>query len=261
MNWLRVFFVGGLTSFRALFGWLNPYIYVPMLVITPLFQMLFFAFLGRTSHAESDAYFVVGNAFVAGALPPLWGTGWGIAGERRSQSLGALLSSPASRLALFLGRALPPILNGFVVAVFCIACGWLLLKFDPPLSALPGLALAIIAAAFSASALSLSIGAIGLRGRNVTALNNVVLIVFLICSGANVPLRRLPGWLQTVSAGLPLTHGIKAARKLIDGASVQQAGHLLLTEAAVGAVYTIVGISALKLFEFESRRTASLETF
>jgi ABC-2 type transport system permease protein len=261
VNWLRVFFVGGLTSFRALFGWLNPYIYVPMLVITPLFQMLFFAYLGRASHTESDAYFVVGNAFIAASLPGLWGTGWGIAGERRTQTLGTLLSSPASRLALFLGRALPPIANGFIVAAFCFATGRLLLNFDPPLSALPGLALATVISAFSCSALGLSIGAIGLRGRNVTALNNIALIVFLICTGANVPLQRLPGWLQATSTYLPLTHGIQAAREFLTGANIHQAGHLLLAELGVGVVYTLIGIVALKLFEFESRRTASLETF
>jgi ABC-2 type transport system permease protein len=261
VNWLRVFFVGGLTSFRALFGWLNPYIYVPMLIITPLFELLFFAYLGRATHSESDSYFVVGNALIGASLPCLWGTGWGIAGERRTQTLGALLSSPASRLALFLGRGLPSIANGMVVAAFCFGCGRLLLDFHPRASALPGLALATLVSAFSCSALGLSIGALGLRGRNVTALNNLALIGFLIATGANVPLQRLPGWLQTVSAYLPLTHGIKAARAVLDGASIDRAGHLLLTELAVGIAYTFVGVAALKLFELESRKSASLETF
>jgi ABC-2 type transport system permease protein len=76
-----------------------------------------------------------------------------------------------------------------------------------------------------------------------------------------VPLQRLPGWLQTISAFLPLTHGVKAARAILAGASVRDAGHLLLTELGVGISYTLVGVGALKLFEFESRRSASLETF
>jgi ABC-2 type transport system permease protein len=60
---------------------------------------------------------------------------------------------------------------------------------------------------------------------------------------------------------MPLTHGVKAARAILAGASVHNVGHLLLTEVAVGVSYTLVGIVALKLFELESRRTASLETF
>jgi ABC-2 type transport system permease protein len=261
MNWLRVFFIGGLTSYRALFAWLNPWIYIPMLIITPLFQLLFYAYLGRTAHVESDAYFVIGDALVAASLPALWGTGGGIANERRTQTLGALLSSPASRLALFLGRGVPSIANGLLVAAFCLAASRLLLRFHPHLTTLPGLALAIVISAFSCAALGLSLGALGLRGRNVTALNNLVLAGFLILTGANVPLNRLPGWIQTLSAYLPLTHGIKAARAISAGASVHHVQRLLLTELAVGISYTMVGVLLLKLFEFESRRTASLETF
>ena len=54
MNSARVFFRGGVTSYRALFGWLNPWVGVPMLVVAPLFQLLFFAFLGRSAGLESD---------------------------------------------------------------------------------------------------------------------------------------------------------------------------------------------------------------
>jgi ABC-2 type transport system permease protein len=41
---LRIFFVGGLISYRALFNWLNPWIFLPTLVVAPIFQVLFFAF-------------------------------------------------------------------------------------------------------------------------------------------------------------------------------------------------------------------------
>jgi hypothetical protein len=36
----------------------------------------------------------------------------------------------------------------------------------------------------------------------------------LIVSGANVPFERLPHVLRTISSGIPLTHGIAAARQL-----------------------------------------------
>ena len=47
MTTLRVFFVGGLISFRALFNWIKPSIYIPTMLGSPLFQILFFAYLGR----------------------------------------------------------------------------------------------------------------------------------------------------------------------------------------------------------------------
>ena len=49
MTSLRVFFVGGVISYRALFNWLNPWIFLPTLVVAPIFQVLFFALLGRAA--------------------------------------------------------------------------------------------------------------------------------------------------------------------------------------------------------------------
>ena len=261
MNWLRVFFVGGLTSYRALFHWLNPWIFVPMLVVLPLFQLLFFAYLGRTTGVESDSYFVVGNSLLAAALPGLWGMSHSISGERRTKTLGTLLSSPASRLALFLGRGLPTVANGFLVSTFCFAAGALLLDVEIAAAAVPGLALAILACSFSCAALGLSVGALGLRGRNVTVLDNLLVAALLILAGVNVPLERLPDWMQAASRYIPLTHGIDAAREVVAGTPVTQAAGLLLTELGVGAAYALAGAVLIRIFEYESRRTASLETF
>ena len=55
-NNVRVFFIGGLIAYRALFNWLNPWIFIPTLVVVPIFQVLFFAFLGRSAGLESDRY-------------------------------------------------------------------------------------------------------------------------------------------------------------------------------------------------------------
>src|SRR5262249_60406866 len=46
---LRVFFIGGLISYRALFNWIRPWIYIPTMLGAPLFQILFFTYLGRYS--------------------------------------------------------------------------------------------------------------------------------------------------------------------------------------------------------------------
>jgi len=51
---LRVFLFGGFLSYRALFGWTNPWVFFPILVVAPIFQLLFFAFLGRAAGLEDD---------------------------------------------------------------------------------------------------------------------------------------------------------------------------------------------------------------
>jgi len=253
---LRVFLRGGVTSYRALFGWLNPWIAVPMFVIAPLFQLLFFANLGRATDVASDTYFVVGNALLAASLPGLVGMGGSISGERAAKTLGMLLSSPANRVALFLGRTLPAITNGFVVSAFCFLTGALVLRVHVAASAIPRVALIIVVCAFSCAALGLCMGAVGLRVRNVISGSWLFVAVLLLVSGANVPLDRLPDWLQTIGAGLPLNHGIAAARDVVEGGTL---GRAVLFELVVGIVYTGAGLLLLRAFEFESRRTASLE--
>ncbi len=258
MSSVRVFFRGGVTSYRALFGWLNPWVAVPMFVIAPLFQLLFFAYLGRATDVASDSYFVVGNALLAAALPGLLGTGGSVSGERYAQTLGTLLSSPANRLALFVGRTLPAIANGFAVSAFCLISGALLLDVHIAASAVPGLILVIVVSAFSCSALGLCTGAVGLRIRDVVSLAWLFQPVLLLVSGANVPRDRLPEWLQTIGSVLPLTHGIAAARGLVGEQALS--GRPLFLELVIGLGYTGAAILLLRLFEFESRRTASLET-
>jgi ABC-2 type transport system permease protein len=260
MTSLRVFFRGGITSYRALFGWLNPWVAFPMFVIAPLFQLLFYAYLGRTTDVASDTYFVVGNALLAAALPGLLGVGGTISGERYTKTLGMLLASPANRLALFLGRTLPAIANGFVVSAFCFVCGAVLLDVHVAASAVPPLALIILISAFSCAALGLCMGALGLRVRDVVPTGWIFVPVLLLVSGANVPRDRLPGWLHAIGSGLPLTHGIDAARDLVAGQTLAESGRPLLLELTIGLAYLVAGVLLLRLFEFESRRTASLET-
>jgi ABC-2 type transport system permease protein len=261
MTTLRVVFVGGLTSYRALFNWISPWIFIPHTLGYPIFEILFFAYLGRFANVQSDRFFVIGNAFLAIAVTGMFGMGHATAGERRSQTLAALLASPANRFAVFLGRALPSIVTGFFVAATSFAVCAAILGVHVPLSSFPGLALATAASAFGSTALGLCIGALGLRGRNVSVFADVIAACMLVVSGANVPLHRLPDWLQTISSGIPLTHGIAAARAIADGASISGTADLLAKEAAVGAVYLAIGLFMLRLFEYEGRRTASLETF
>jgi ABC-2 type transport system permease protein len=260
MNSLRVFFRGGVTSYRALFGWLNPWVALPMFVIAPLFQLLFFAYLGRATDVESDTYFVVGNALLAASLPGILGVGGSVSGERYTKTLGMLLASPANRLALFLGRTLPAVANGFAVSAFCLVSGALVLDVHIAAAAVPGLMLVIVVGAFSCSALGLCTGALGLRIRDVVSVSWIFQPVLLLVSGANVPRDRLPDWLQAIGSGLPLMHGISAARHLLAGQTLVESGRPLLLELVIGLAYGVAGVLLLRLFEFESRRTASLET-
>jgi ABC-2 type transport system permease protein len=259
MNSLRVFFIGGRMTYRALFYWLTPQIYVPSLLVAPIFQILLFAYIGRSAGLESDEFYVVGNALQYSAVPCLFAMTQMIGGERYQNTLSAILVSPARRIPLFFGRAIPVVANGAFVAAFSLAVGAAILRVDIPLSSVPALALVVVVAAFSCTGLGLINAALSLRIRENAVLSNVIFGFLLIFTGANVPLSELPGWMSTMSRGLPFTHAIEAARELADGASLRSVGGLVGTELFVGLCYAAVGYGLLRFMEVQSRRYATLE--
>ncbi|HVU76941.1 MAG TPA: ABC transporter permease [Gaiellaceae bacterium] len=259
MTSLRIFFIGGAISFRALFGWLTPAIYIPTMILTPIFQIIFFAYIGRAAGGRSDEFYVIGNALQYAAVPCLFAMASTIADERFWQTLGPILISPARRLPLFLGRALPVIVNGLLTCAVSLLVGGLLLGVHFPGRVWVTLVPVLLAATFSCTGLGLITAAIGLRVRETAVLSNVFIGLLLVFCGANVPLDDLPGAMSSISRVLPLTHAIEAARDVAAGASLGSVDSLLGREVLIGVVYSALGFGLIRFLEQQSRRLATLE--
>jgi ABC-2 type transport system permease protein len=259
VKFLRVFFIGGLIAYKALFNWLKPSLYIPTMLGSPLFQIFFFTYLGRFSGVQNDAFFVVGNAVQACAMSCIYGMTMSIANERFFGTLAPLLASPANRLAMYMGRALPVVVNGLVVSIFGFCVGLVFLRFNLAASQIPALGAVLLVTVTSCTGLGMLLGSIGLRARDVFFISNAVYWSMLLLCGVNVPLSALPGWLQAVGRALPLTHGIAAARRIAAGGSLPEVGGLVGTEFRIGALYGLCAYGLFRLFEVEARRRASLE--
>jgi ABC-2 type transport system permease protein len=259
MRIARLFTIGGFLSFRALFGWMNPWMYTLTLLVPSLTQLCFFVYLGRAAGVESDRFFLVGNALVAAAAPGLFAMSAAIADERETHTLALLVVSPANRTALFLGRAAPVLANGIFISLWVFLIGSLIFRITLPASSVAPLALTIAVTASACVGLGLLNAAIGLRWRETAVLSNTLLWILLVFAGVNIPLERLPGWMSTLAQALPVTHGVKAARRLASGDSFGDVITLVAAEALIGVVYAVVGLTAIRLFEHEARRGATLE--
>lgn len=259
MTSLRIFFRGGIMSYRALFTWLSPWILIPTFIIEPIFQVLFFAAVGRTAGVNDNSFYLTGNALQFAAIPCLFAMSNTIGGERYSQTLSLLLVSPARRTPLFLGRALPVIVNGFASSVVALVVGALALHVTLAPSTWLPLTLVVAVSAFACTGLGLVTAAVALRVRETAVLANIVFGVLLIFCGTNVPLSALPDWMAAVAGWLPITHGIAAARELAAGASLTSLSGLIGQEIGVGVLYIVIGLGLLRYFEAESRRRATLE--
>jgi ABC-2 type transport system permease protein len=259
---LRVFFVGGLISYRALFNWIRLYIYIPTMLGSPLFQIVFFTYLGRYSHAGTgDAFFIVGNAVQVCGMSCVYGMTMAVANERWFGTLGPLLASPANRLAVFLGRGVPVFANGLIVSAFGFGVGAVLLHFRPPVHSLPALALCVCITTVSCTAFGMVLGSIGLRSKDFFFVANLAYFLMLLFCGVNIPLSVLPGWMSAIGRCLPLTHGIMAARQIAAGGALGDVSGLLWTELGIAAAYAAAGYVFFRALEYASRRSAVLDAF
>jgi ABC-2 type transport system permease protein len=257
---LRLLTVGGVIAYRALFNWTTPSMFIGSLVVGPIFQLLFFAYLGRQLVVASDSFFIVGNAVLAASLSCVFGGTMAVANERRYGTLGHVLLSARSRTAVFLGRALPYAGNGLLIAATTLGGGALLLGLRIPPARLPGLLAIFAVGSLACAFFGLTLGAIGLRFRDIWLISNVAIAVMLVVTGVNVPAAVLPGYLRAIGQGIPITHAAEAARRLLAGEPLPLVLGPLGIEAVIGVAYAVLGAVLLRVFEVESRHRASLDS-
>ena len=260
-TWLRIFFVGGVIAFRGLFNWIRPAMYIPTMLGSPLFQLIFFTKLGQYAHAQSRDFYVVGNAVQVCAMSSVYGMTMAISNERQMQTLGPLLASPANRAAVFLGRGVPVLANGLLVSAFTFGVGALLLGFRPGWGAVPTLVAIVVITVASCTCFGMLLGSVGLRAKDVFFAANLAYFLMLLFCGVNIPFAVLPQWIDVVGHCLPLTHGIAAARLVAQGATFGDVSGLVGREALVAVAYAAAGFVLFRYCESSSRRNAVLDAY
>jgi ABC-2 type transport system permease protein len=260
-RWINTFVVGGIIAYRGLFNWIRPAMYIPTMLGSPLFQLIFFTKLGQYAQAETRSFYIVGNSVQVCAMASVYGMTMAVANERWFGTLGPLLASPASRSAVFLGRGVPVMANGVFVSAFTFGAGALFLGFRPPLHSVPALAAIVLVTVLSCTCFGLLLGSIGLRAKDFFFVANLAYFLMLLFCGVNIPLAVLPGWMSAISRCLPLTHGIIAARQVSAGASLSSVSGLVWTELGIAAAYALGAYLLFRVLERESRRSAMLDTY
>ena len=258
-NW-RVFWYGGRISYAALFNWARPSIYIPTLLGAPTFQILFFAALGSYATGMDPSFFAIGNSVQVCAMSGIYGMTMAVANERWFGTLSPLLASPANRAALFGGRFVPFVVNGFLVSTYGFALSWLLLGVRFDAATLGVLVLAMIVTCFSCSAIGAIQGGLSLRLRDGLFGANLLVFLFLLFCGVNIPLESLPDWMQAVSQVLPFTHGLQAVRAAIDGATFAEVGYLIGIEFLIGVAYAVAAFFLFRWLEQGAYRNATLDS-
>jgi ABC-2 type transport system permease protein len=164
--------------------------------------------------------------------------------ERDLGILHKYLVSPASRVALVLGKALSASLRGLSQAVIIYGLAFLIgihLRVAP--AAVAGVLLAIGLASAVFASLSLIVACLVKTRERLMGIGQVLTMPLFFASNAIYPLDLMPGWLRAISIVNPLTYVVDALRGLMlpGGRCVFGLGVDFAVQATVLACMVAVG--------------------
>jgi len=158
------------------------------------------------------------------------------------------LVSPASRVALVLGKALSAGLRGLSQAVIIYLLSALLgvdLRFAP--GGILGVSLVIILASAVFATLSLMVACLVKTRERVMGIGQVLTMPLFFASNAIYPIALMPGWLRVVAAVNPLTYQVDALRALMIAGGTSAFG-LGLDFAVLTGVLVLFVAAASRLY-------------
>ena len=224
--------------------------------------MVFFSFLGASLDYKNNLFFIVGLSIQGATAASVAGLVGVIAEERRFGTLTFLLLSPASRIAVFVGRLLPGVAIATGVSVFTSILGFLVVDWPLNLVESFGYLLLIFVASLAGAALGLVLSAFGLIYREIFQISSAVQLVMLVITGATVASSDLPQWIRVLAQGSPLTHAIQAARGLVsDTLRASDYWVLIASETLVATVWLLVALFLMKNLEVRARQKATVDLY
>lgn len=256
---VRQFIGGARASWGLYLANLRPVILFGATIPRVLFQALFFTLLAQAAGgSELGRFALIGNAMhVAGFMNIIFVTAV-IQSEKWNGTLPFIMAAPTSWLPSMLGRSVAE----YTHAIFNAAL--ILFVFVPFFA--PELAIIDIFRAAplflitlaSVSTLGWLVGAISLPIRWGAIIANVVGYTMMLLCGVNFPLEALPVPAQLIAQLIPMTNGVLAIRRVIEGAGYASVLTLLGKEILIGLVF---GTIAWHAFQYRLRVTRETGAF
>ncbi len=160
-------------------------------------------------------------------------------------TLEALLATPTSLPSLFVGMVTFNLEWASVRTVLFVAAGWVL--GAQLVAGRLGAALVILVLLVAVHfAFGLLAAACVIAFRTAASIPKAVLFVSGLLGGVYYPTHVIPSWLQSASALLPLTYGLRALRRvLLQGQSLASVASDVGMLAAFGVLLTLIGTVAM----------------
>ncbi|NBF00413.1 ABC transporter permease [Nonomuraea sp. KC401] len=157
--------------------------------------------------------------------------GFGIVFEKRSGVLERMRVTPASRLALLLGRVLNNAVTLILQTLLLLAVAFAFGLRAPALGLATGFVLVVVLG-LSLAALSYAV-ALTMNEQLFAPVMSTAVIPLILLSGSFLPMSMAPGWLDALSHLSPFRYVVEALRDLFHG-------HYLTGTVGAGVAVTVV---------------------
>ena len=181
----------------------------------------------------------------------VFGTAFVFLSLRLTLVIKRFFATPVKRYSIVLGEALARIVFALLGALFIITIGHYVFHF----TLIHGFATVINMLILSAIGLIIFMGfgftisGVAKNESSVPPFSNIITLPQFLLSGTFFSTAAFPGWLQSISRVLPLTHLNEAMRKVaFEGASLTDVSHQLLI---LGIWFIGVYVVAVKTFKWE----------
>ncbi len=261
-SWLRTFWSNAVFAPRTSLGFMRIDFVLGTVFVVPLTQMAFFALVDQLGNMANQITFTaIGNAVATVTYSSVFSVCQTTDQEKQQGTMEHILVSPASRLALYFGRGLIPILISLATVTVGLVYASIFFGVVIPPDHLPALAVSVVLTAFAMVGFGLLLGGVALYLRTSIILGNIFLFVGLLLSGVNFPASLLPVPLQAVGYGFPLTWGLAAIRSAISGGPSEGLTVLWGIVALSAALSFATAIALWKVFERRALSTGSIARF
>lgn len=258
---MRRFLRMAFLSFKALFAWLDPRMYLIINILDPVLQVLYYGLLVRFLHGPANlAPWIVGNAFILCTRNAVFVVGSLLRNERFEGTLMLTVASPANTFLVFIARTVFNLLEAALTVTIGLVFGVIVFQIQLPSGSLGPLALTLLAAMVGGMSFGLLLSSLALVMREVHLFLNTVAMLLFILTGASFPLERLPSAALAVAHWIPVTRSIAASRLLIQG-ETSAIWTLLGQEVVLSSAYVLAAFGLFRFFERMSRVHATLDSY
>lgn len=228
-----------------------------------LANLLAFRISGQTTVPEEQVvgFIVIGALATQAWQASIWASGFGLQMDAFEGTLPAILSSPASRLAVVAGYGLGDFYLSAPSVLLIALVGWgfgATYTIENWLLAAIGLLLIFV----TTMIIGIACAGIFILSRNANPLANFLQTPIYIVSGFYFPRSILPDWLSDIGALLPITHALAILRAAtLQGAGFGDVADDFLKLCISSLLALAIGIWSLGRVDHELRRTGSLNLF